>query len=62
MKRMMKRLMVAAIMFVYVLGIEAPGVLTTDALIRVAQQKTKMERRAADGKKAQQPVRTAAQR
>ena len=58
---MLKWVLVATIMFVYALGIEAQGVLTTDAMIRVAEQKTKVERMAVDGKRlspAQQPVMT----
>ena len=61
MKKMLKWVLVATIMFVYALGIEAQGVLTTDAMIRVAEQKTKVERMAVDGKRlspAQQPVMT----
>ena len=46
MRKMMQCVMVATIMFVYALGIEAQGVLTTDAMIRVAEQKTKVERMA----------------
>ena len=48
----------AAALLLMAQGVWAQGVLTGDAMIRVAQQKTKMERRAADGKKAQQPVLT----
>ena len=53
-----KALFILAILQVYVMAIEAQGVLTTDAMIRVAEQKSKCERLAIDGKKlspAQQP-------
>ena len=56
-----KTLFILVILLVYVLGTEAQGVMTTDAMIRVAEQKTKVERMAVDGKKllpAQQPALT----
>ena len=49
---------IIALMLAYMLGIEAQGVLTTDAMIRVAEQKSKCENITVDGKKmspAQQP-------
>ena len=49
------------ILLAYALGVDAQGVMTTDAMIRVAEQKTKVERMAVDGKKmspAQQPTLT----
>lgn len=52
---------ILAILLAYVLGTEAQSALTTDAMIRVAEQKSKLERMAADGKRmlpAQQPVLT----
>ena len=51
----------AIILMAYALGIEAQGVMTTDAMIRLAEQKAKVERKAAGGMKmspAQQPVLT----
>ena len=56
-----KTLFILVILLAYVLGTEAQGVMTTDAMIRVAEQKTKVERMAVDGKKmspAQQPALT----
>ena len=56
---MLKWVLVATIMFVYALGIEAQGVLTADAMIRVAEQKAKVEHMAVDRKRvspAQQPA------
>ena len=56
-----KTLFVLAILLAYVLGVEAQGVITTDAMIRLADQKAKMERKSAGGKRlsaAQQPVLT----
>jgi hypothetical protein len=53
-----KALFILAILLVYVMATEAQGVLTTDAMIRVAEQKAKLERMTADGKRmspAQQP-------
>ena len=52
---------ILAILLAYVLGTEAQSALTTDAMIRVAEQKSKLERMSADGKRmspAQQPVLT----
>ena len=40
-----------AILLTYVLGIEAQGVLTTDAMIRLAEQRNKLEHMAASGKR-----------
>lgn len=54
-------ILTAAIMLAYALGIEAQGVMTTDAMIRVAEQDTKMESRALDRNNklsTQQPVLT----
>ena len=54
-------ILTAAIMLAYALGIEAQGVMTTDAMIRVAEQNTKMESRASDRNNklsTQQPVLT----
>ena len=51
----------AIILMAYALGIEAQGVMTTDAMIRLAEQKAKVERKAAGGMKmspAQQPALT----
>ena len=56
-----KALFILAILLVYVMAIEAQGVLTTDAMIRVAEQKAKLERMTVDGKRmspAQQPALT----
>ena len=56
-----KALFILAILLVYVMATEAQGVLTTDAMIRVAEQKAKLERMAVDGKRmspAQQPALT----
>ena len=39
-----KALFILAILLVYVMATEAQGVLTTDAMIRVAEQKAKLER------------------
>ena len=53
-----KMAFIIALMLAYMLGIEAQGVLTTDAMIRVAEQKSKCENITVDGKKmspAQQP-------
>lgn len=50
---------ILAILLAYVLGTEAQSALTTDAMIRVAEQKDKLERMSADGKRispAQQPA------
>ena len=61
MKRMYQWILTAAIMLAYALGIEAQGVMTTDAMIRVAEQDTKMESRALDRNNklsTQQPVLT----
>ena len=61
MKRMYQWILTAAIMLAYALGIEAQGVMTTDAMIRVAEQNTKMESRASDRNNklsTQQPVLT----
>ena len=46
-----RALFILAILLTYVLGTEAQGVLTTDAMIRVAEQKNKCERMTVDGKK-----------
>ena len=46
-----KVIIVLGILLTYVLGIEAQGVLTTDAMIRVAEQKNMYERMAVDGKR-----------
>ena len=46
-----KALFILAILLVYVMATEAQGVLTTDAMIRVAEQKAKLERMAVDGKR-----------
>ena len=40
-----------AIMLIYALGTVAQGMMTTDAMIRVAEQKNKVERMAVDGKR-----------
>lgn len=56
-----KALFILAILLVYVMATEAQGVLTTDAMIRVAEQKAKLERMAVDGKRlspAQRPALT----
>ena len=50
--------LVIVLILASMLGVEAQGVLTTDAMIRVAEQKNKFERMVVDGKKmspAQQP-------
>ena len=46
-----KTIFILAILLAYVMATEAQGVLSTDAMIRVAEQKTKLERMAVDGKK-----------
>ena len=46
-----KTLFILAILLAYVMATEAQGVLSTDAMIRVAEQKAKLERMAVDGKK-----------
>ena len=46
-----KTLFVLAILLACALGMEAQGVLTTDAMIRVAEQKNKLERMTAEVKK-----------
>lgn len=45
-----KTIFLLTILMVYALGIAAQSVLTTDAMIRVAEQKAQRERMAADGK------------
>ena len=45
-----KTIFLLTILMVYALGIAAQSVLTTDAMIRVAEQKNQCERMAADGK------------
>ena len=43
-----KTIFILAILLAYVMATEAQGVLSTDAMIRVAEQKTKLERMAVD--------------
>ena len=53
-----KALSIVAVLLLMVQGVWAQGVLTTDAMIRVAEQKNKLERMTVDGKMmspAQQP-------
>jgi len=45
-----KTIFLLTILMAYALGIAAQSVLTTDAMIRVAEQKSQCERMAADGK------------